>query len=78
MIWLTVTTPVPPMPTMRTDRSSVGTAGTGSSRSVGAAGAGAPSRRAGVRPGPIRRSHDMNRLGLVTVMNDGQSPSRHE
>ena len=60
--WLTVTTPVPPIPTSRIRTSSAGTQGSGSGS--GTSGGDTFGRAA--------------RFGGMTVMNDGQSPSRHE
>jgi hypothetical protein len=63
MIWATVTTPVPPTPVIRMLKSSAGTRRTGS--------VSAPAPRAG----PVFRRA---RRPVLTVMKDGQSPSRQE
>ena len=83
--WFTVTTPVPPIPHMRTDTSSGPTSGTGSGSSSGGSGRVSPpepslaaearTRRIGAS---ISRTAVRNGPGSLTVMNDGQSPSRHE
>ena len=83
--WLTVTTPVPPIPHMRTDTSSGPTSGTGSGSSSGGSGR-VPSPEPSLPPAgclrcngaSISRTAVRNGPGSVTVINDGQSPSRHE